>query len=102
MRINRIEDTGTPAEVGGRIVALEGKKEGVSKVELLDSAQEGAYYAFDYQVESTRGRNRFLAKATIHDKRLVVFTVQLPIAAYEGNQAIIQRMLASFRAPPGP
>lgn len=100
VRIERIEATGTPAEVGGRIVALEGKKEGVSKVELLDSAQDGGYYTFDYRVESTRGRNRFLAKAVIHAQKLVVFTVQVPILAYEPNQAIITRMLASFQAPP--
>lgn len=100
VRIERIEQTGTPAEVGGRIVNLEGKKEGVQKVELLDSAQEGNYYTFDYRVESTRGKNRFLAKAVINAQKLVVFTVQVPIPAYEPNQPIINHMLASFKAPP--
>lgn len=83
-------------------MTLEGKKEGVSKVDLLASGQDGDYYTFDYQVESTRGRNRFLAKAAIHNKKLVVFTVQLPIAAYEANQAVADRMLASFQVPPPP
>ena len=62
VRIDKVAQAGSPAEVGGRIVALEGKKEGVSKVELLASSADGDYYAFDYAVESTRGRNRYLAR----------------------------------------
>lgn len=100
VRIDRVTQAGTPAEVGGRIVALEGKKEGVGKVELLGSGEDGDYYAFDYAVESTRGKNRYLARATVVDKKLVVFTVQVPIAGYEEQERLINKMLASFRAPP--
>ena len=100
VRIQSVAEAGSPAEVGGRIVALEGKKEGVGKVELLDSAADGAYYAFDYAVESTRGKNRYLARATVVDRKLVVFTVQVPIAGFAEQERVINNMLASFRAPP--
>ncbi len=99
MRIDKVTQAGTPSEVGNRIVSLEGKKEGVSKVELLASSADGDYYEFDYAVESTRGRNRFLARATVVEKKLVVFTVQVPIAGYEEQGRLINKMLASFRAP---
>jgi hypothetical protein len=97
VRIESIQQSGSPSEVGARIVALEGKKEGVSKVELLGSAQEGDFYTFDYKVESTRGRNRFLARAIVADKKLIVFTIQIPIDAYEANEATISRMLQSLQ-----
>lgn len=100
MRIDSVTQAGSPSEVGSRIVALEGKKEGVGKVELLDSAADGPYYAFDYAVESTRGKNRYLARATVVDRKLVVFTVQVPIDGYGAQERLINKMLASFRAPP--
>lgn len=101
VRIDRVSQAGSAAEVGNRIVALEGKKEGVGKVELLASSGDGeAYYGFDYAVESTRGKNRYLARATVVDKKLVVFTVQVPIAGYAEQERLINKMLASFRAPP--
>jgi hypothetical protein len=99
VRIDNVAQAGSPSDVGGRIVALEGKKEGVSKVELLASSEDGNYYGFDYAVESTRGKNRFLARATVVAKKLVVFTVQVPVAGYEEQERLINKMLASFRAP---
>ena len=104
VKIERVEQAGSPADVGNRIVKLEGKKDGVLNVELLSNSQETSggklYYLFDYKVESTRGKNRYVAKAGVQDKKLIVFTVQVPIAGYSDYAPIINNMIASFKIIP--
>lgn len=104
VKIDGVQQAGSPADVGNRIVKLEGKKDGVLSVELIESSQETRddklYYLFDYKVESTRGKNRYLAKAAVQDRRLIVFTVQIPIAIYADYEPIIKNMITSFKVAP--
>jgi hypothetical protein len=97
VRIDRIDNFGTPFDVGSRIVKIESQKEGVTAVELLSSEERGGSYFFDYTVESTRGNNRYLSKAVVQAKRLYVFTVQLKRADYDRFKEDIGRCIESFR-----
>lgn len=102
VKIQRIQDIGSPADVGKRIVGLEQRKEGVTLVELLESRQANGppnntiYYCFDYVVESTRGEKRYLAKAGVKDQRLYVLTVEVKRPEYDQAKPQIDGILESF------
>jgi hypothetical protein len=89
------------SSVGERIVKLEAKKEGVSFVQLSRAvaASEGGrdYYLFEYAVDSTRGRNSYISKATVRDKRLYVLTVQVKTSDFDKVEPLVESVLESFK-----
>lgn len=101
VKIDAIENFGTPETVGKKVVDLETKKESVNSALVLnaDSLSKGGltYYVLDYVVDSSRGVKRYLAKATVTGGQLYVFTAQAKKEGFEGEtQDTFMKMLDSF------
>ena len=84
MKIDNIKNFKSPGELGDRVLNVEKDKDGfiegnVNRVEegRLASQPEVPFYVVDYSVESTRGKNHYVAKAAVADKKLYVLTVQI-------------------------
>lgn len=101
VKIDAIDKFGSPEAVGKKVVSVETKKESVNSA-IVNSADEVTkdgltYYVIDYNVDSSRGIKRYLAKATITGGQLYVFTAQAKTDDYEGEtQTVLQKMLDSF------
>lgn len=78
-------------QLADRVLAIEKAKEGfidgkiVSANEVVINRQgkELPAYELDYLVETTRGQNHYIVRATIANKQLYVFTVQCKEKDYD-------------------
>lgn len=101
VKINSIEAFGTPESVGRKVVDVEMRKENVNNasVSSAKSIQEGGlvYYIVDYTVDSSRGVKRYIAKVTVNEKQLYVFTVQAKSQSFDKDiESVFYKMLDSF------
>lgn len=101
VKINTIDQFGSPDEVGNKVVNMEQKKDSVLEATLNRASateKEGLkYYIIDYSVNSTRGVKRYQAKATITGNQLYVFTMQAKKDTFEGDtEDTFSAMLDSF------
>lgn len=101
VKIGAIDEFGTPEAVGEKVVGVEKKKESVNSafVNSATSLSKGGllYYVIDYNVDSSRGVKRYLAKATVTGGQLYVFTAQAKTDGFEGEtESVLQKMLESF------
>lgn len=101
VKIDAIDNFGSPDVVGKKVVDLEMRKESVSAASVIsaDSIMEDdlLYYLIEYVVNSSRGEKHYLAKATVTGGQLYVFTAQASAADYNGATAdSLQGMLESF------
>lgn len=101
VKIGKIEDFGSPTEVGEKVAALERRKDNVLTAEVLATRKvEGdglSYYVVEYEVDGGRGKKRFIAKATITGGNLYVFTAQAKLVDFEGEDGVwLARMVDSF------
>lgn len=101
VKIDSIEEFGTPETVGRKVVDVETKKENVNSA-FVTSAEslnkDGlTYYVIDYTVDSSRGVKRYVAKVTVNAKQLYVFTAQAKDKNFdEQTQSTFFKMLDSF------
>lgn len=105
VKIAKIEDFGTPDDVGAKVVAVENKKDNVLSAALVStrkSSSDGLTYFFiEYTVESGRGLKRYLAKATITGGNLYVFTAQAKVNDFDGiDGPVLASMVDSFHVTP--
>eukprot|EP01039_Chlorochromonas_danica_P009814 gene9813-10856_t len=91
VKINSIREFVKVDQLADRVLAIEKAKEGyidgkiVSATEAVINRQgeELPVYELDYLVETTRGQNHYLVRATIANKQLYVFTVQCKEKDYD-------------------
>lgn len=105
VKIAKIEDFGSPDEVGAKVVAIENKKDNVLSAALVSAGQSSAdgltYFSIEYTVETGRGLKRYLAKATITGGNLYVFTAQAKVADFDGiDGPVLASMVQSFHVTP--
>ena len=83
VRIEKLEDFGTPAFVGDKVVASERERDGVTAAELSKATEltiDGqTYYELAYSNESSRGNNNFLSRVAVRGGRLYVMTLKARI-----------------------
>lgn len=101
VKIAAIDEFGTPEAVGEKVVGVEKKKESVNSANVNSTAAMSkgglVYYVIDYNVDSSRGVKRYLAKATVTGGQLYVFTAQAKTDSFEGEtELVLQGMLESF------
>ena len=57
-------------------------------------------YVLDYQLDSSRGFNRYLVRSTIRNKKLYIFTIQCDQNSFEGDPTIretAEKLIESFQ-----
>jgi len=107
VRINSLEEFGTPQEVGKRVADAEGARDGVTDVKLLSAARldgllGGRYtYAVNYRSEGSRGVKLFYTRIYVGDGLLYVLTGQVKEETMRGDddgrlKEEIDRALESF------
>ncbi|CAM9320647.1 unnamed protein product, partial [Phaeothamnion confervicola] len=119
IKIDALSRFGTPEEVGERVVAVERAKDGTLEVRLVSAAAGDAgaaadggggggdggavpAYTLEYAVDSTRGKNRFVAKVAVRGGRLYVCTGQAKEADLPEVAAEMAAAVGSFRLLPPP
>lgn len=107
VRIKSIVDFATPQGLGDKVVNVELGKEGVFEAEVVSAKvsdkpavrkDPSAYPSYDveYKVDSSRGRNHYVIKATVLDKKLYVFTAQAKEASFEDLAPKIKTIVESL------
>ena len=89
VKIASIREFADPPGLADKVVKVEKSKEGVFEASVL-AAQESAKpvadavpaYEIEYKIDSSRGQNHYLVKATIIDSKVYVFTVQCKEETY--------------------
>lgn len=93
VRIKSIVDFATPQGLGDKVVGVELGKEGVFEATVVSAkvsdkpavrGDPAAYPSYDveYKIDSSRGQNHYVIKATVLNKKLYVFTAQAKEASY--------------------
>lgn len=101
VKIDAIDNFGTPELVADRVVSMETKKDSVNSA-FVHSAKsfvnaDLTYYVLDYTVDSSRGVKRYLAKATVTARNLYVFTAQTKAENFDSStEQVLSKMLQSF------
>lgn len=96
IKLESLEEFGTPEFVGGRVVGVENKKDGVLAASLLGAGSEGPYYDIEYTNESTHGNNHYKSRIAVQNGKLFVFTVQCKQGDYETFAEEMVTILNSF------
>mmetsp|Transcript_48550 Transcript_48550/g.105255 ORF Transcript_48550/g.105255 Transcript_48550/m.105255 type:complete len:218 (-) Transcript_48550:94-747(-) len=104
VKIDSLEQFGTPEQVADRVLAVEETRDGVLDVQLRAISEESgqpSYYTIEYFVESTRGKKVYLCKYCIARRRLYVLQAQAKVDDYDDKASGVQEQLrnavASFR-----
>lgn len=105
VKIGKIDEFGTPNDVGLKVVAVEKKKDSVMSAALISTETVTyaglTYYVIEYTVESGRGLKKYLAKATITGGNLYVITAQAKVDDFDGvDGPVLALMVDSFRVAP--
>ena len=93
VRIKSIVDFATPQGLGDKVVGVELGKEGVFEASVVSAkvsdrpavrSDSAAYPSYDveYKIDSSRGQNHYVIKATVVNKKLYVFTAQAKEASF--------------------
>ena len=96
IKLESLEAFGTPDFVGGRVVGVENKKDGVLSASLLGAGSQGPYYDIEYSNESTHGNNHYKSRIAVQQGKLYVFTVQCKQGDYETFADEMASILNSF------
>ena len=101
VKINSLEDFGSPNFVGEKVVGSERNRDGVTEATFIGADKEikngTTYYVLEYTNASTRGDNHFLSKVAIKDGRLYILTAQARIDDYDAAKPSLYKALDSFR-----
>lgn len=105
VKIKKIEEFGTPEDVGNKVAAVENKKDSVLSSEVVSTKSSSVdgltYYVIEYTVESGRGLKKYFAKATITGGNLYVFTAQAKMDDLSGpDGSALAAMVDSFYVKP--
>ena len=101
VKIDSIEDFGSPKDIGEKVVAKELRKDGVASADLIrydtTNGKDGlTHYVVEYKVKSSRGEKHFLAKATVTGYHLYVLTAQAKEANFPEAEAALNRIVDTF------
>lgn len=109
VKINNIRDFATAKGLAQKVVDVEMTKDGVLESIALMwreaatpiSASNQPAYEIEYKVDSTRGKNHYLIKTSVVNKKLYVFTVQCKEDSYAELAATAQSIIDSFHVEEG-
>eukprot|EP00587_Corethron_hystrix_P013495 CAMPEP_0113316038 /NCGR_PEP_ID=MMETSP0010_2-20120614/11459_1 /TAXON_ID=216773 ORGANISM="Corethron hystrix, Strain 308" /NCGR_SAMPLE_ID=MMETSP0010_2 /ASSEMBLY_ACC=CAM_ASM_000155 /LENGTH=191 /DNA_ID=CAMNT_0000172645 /DNA_START=173 /DNA_END=748 /DNA_ORIENTATION=+ /assembly_acc=CAM_ASM_000155 len=106
VRINSLEEFGSPDEVGQKVIDAEAARDGVTEVKLLSAKRMEkslgslSCYAIDYRSEGKRGVKIFNTRIYVKDGLLYVLTGQVKESAIEDSdgtlRAEFEKALDSF------
>lgn len=78
VRINSMQEFGTPEEVAAKVVLAEVKRDGVFDVTLMEDPLAGPNFVqLNYKSEGKRGTKRFVTKFYISKQKLYALTAQV-------------------------
>jgi hypothetical protein len=106
VRIKSILDFATPQGLGEKVVNVELAKEGVFSADVLSATKSSTLasgnpdfpsYDVEYKIDSSRGKNHYLIKATVVDSKLFVLTAQAKEATFGELEPELRQILASLR-----
>lgn len=97
IKIDSLEDFGSPEFVGNRVVQAEKRRDGVTDATLLDARRlADGTYRIDYTNQSTRGDTRYLSRIAVANGRLYVMTCQAKIDDFAVAESGLRLGLDSF------
>ena len=106
VRIKSIVDFATPEGLGQKVVNVELTKEGVYTADVISAALSPSpasknpnfpSYDVEYKIDSSRGKNHYLIKATVVDSKLFVFTAQTKEASFGELEPKLRQIMTSLR-----
>lgn len=105
VKIDSLEQFGTPEQTAERVLAVEEGRDGVKSVTLRElraesSEGEPTYYNIEYATLSSRGKKLFCCKYCIANRRLYVLQVQAKLDDFDADRALrdeVRAVAGSFR-----
>jgi PsbP len=108
VRINSLNEFGTPEQIAAKVVLAEVNRDGVFDVKLMedpitasgadDENSASSFVQLNYISSGKRGKKRFIAKFYIHKQKLYVLTAQCKEENYDEVQSSeILEAVKSFR-----
>lgn len=99
VRINSLEEFGTPGEVAARVVTAEVNRDGVFEVTLLEDPLEtpDKAYVLIYLSRGKRGNKYFVCKIYVENQKLYVLTGQVMEDEYSSREKELMAIVDSFR-----
>ena len=109
VKINNIKEFDTAMGLAQKVVDVEMTKDGVLESIALKwgdskspiSASNLPAYEIEYKVDSTRGKNHYLIKTSVVNKKLYVFTVQCKEDSYVELADAAHSIIDSFHVEEG-
>ena len=106
VRINNIRDFTTPDGLAEKVLNVERSKDGVFEVEKVASSETNLpigeekklipAYDIEYKVDSSRGKNHYDIRTTVHDKKLYILTCQCKESTFPQVHDTIRNIIDSF------
>jgi len=105
VKINSIEEFATPSALAQKVVDVEKAKDGVFEADVVAygeaktpiSSSGRPAYDIEYKVDSSRGQNHYLIKASVVNKKLYVFTVQTKEESFPALADTAHAIVDSFQ-----
>ncbi|KAL1524115.1 hypothetical protein AB1Y20_019024 [Prymnesium parvum] len=99
VKIQSLEQFGTPEQVAERIVAVEQSRDGVKTVALRQvSSERGppSFYTVEYLTESSRGTTVFRCKYCVTPRGLYVLQAQAKADAFDHSDGAVRRTIGGI------
>ena len=96
VKIDSLEDFGTPEQVADRVLSVEETRDGVFTVELRSvqaTAGSPSYYTIEYAVDSSRGKKVYLCKYCISARKLYVLQTQALLNDFDAPDRVVSKQL---------
>lgn len=101
IKIDSLDDFGTPDFVGQKVIAAEKARDGVTEATLLDARRlDDGTYRIEYTNQSSRGDNHFISRVAVANGRLYVMTCQARIEDFAEAEPGLRLGIESFRVSP--
>lgn len=98
IKIDSLDDFGTPDFVGQKVIAAEKARDGVTEATLLDARRlDDGTYRIEYTNQSSRGDNHFISRVAVANGRLYVMTCQARVEDFAEAEPGLQLGIDSFR-----
>jgi hypothetical protein len=109
VKIKSIKEFTTPEGVGKKVVDVEKSKEGVFEADVVNAEESATQvasnfpaYDIEYKIDSSRGKNHYLIRTTVVNKKLYVFTVQSKEDDYSNVAEVSKAIVESFKVEEAP
>lgn len=100
VRIQSLQQFGTPDQVAARVVDAEANRDGITDVKLVGTPTEDpktGIYAIDYVSEGSRGTKHFVTRIAVYKEKLYVLTAQVKEKDFDKFEQEILETVKTFQ-----